>query len=215
MIVPALKLNPEQVGKDALIAEDLDIHPTAISDKTRPDLETQQRSLLFEQQLKSTKILKDLVVTDPDGTLGALIQDDLSNTVSLEKSSREMSFTGKWSEGVSVMESLGWRFAETVAEVTDYDADAAAFSKLAQEALKDVTPVLKVEDIDSPEAFWSWMVEASGQQLPLMLPSLIGTVVGGAIGSIVPVVGTGIGLIIGNRLGAFIPSFIFFGIYIY
>ena len=135
--------------------------------------------------------------------------DDTENLSKLEDTAKELSFTGAFERGVSLLWEFGYRTLEAIGEAVD----AEELEAFAQEQAEISAAEARVggekqrfQDINGDlDKFFTWLKQTGGEQIPLMAPSIAGSLALGAVGTaILP----GVGTVIGGILGAFIPSFI-------
>ena len=205
-IIPGLNQTPDQYSEDLSTAHRLGLPKEAVSDSNRADYKKQRQIKDLTEEVSKSDRLSDLFRTDP--ALAALLQDDAPNTITMSRTARELSFAQRNSEGVRLMQALGWNAVQAGAEIVGEDEFAIEAGKEAEKLYKDITPILTIEEvmeIGTAEAFLGFMKAHAGQQLPLMAPSFAGAYAGGVAGTAVAgPVGGAIGIV----LGTYIPSFI-------
>lgn len=198
-------LSPDDLARD----RDLDRHFNLTPGEAQLDRDNLIRQKEEDDKQAETDfspLLRGQLQADPE--LRSLTsRDDLKSLSRTERAARSISFGASFSNGVDILQGMGWRFVEVTGELTGLEGVEALGQEAAEQNLAAVGRrghKLMFVDIQDAGDFFQWMKAGLGEQLPLMAPSLAGGVAGGVAGSFVPVVGTAIGAFI----GAFIPSFI-------
>ena len=205
--VQGLEKNPDKAASDYGLSKKTGIPPGAISDDTRPDIETKAKLDEFDEKTQNAPATRDFFTLDELGA--TLAGDDIDSLTSIERTAKELTFTGSFSRGVDILQQMNYRAIEAAGEIFDAESLKDFGAEGAERNLQEIEAQgqrSQFVDIKTTEDFFQWLKESGGEQIPIMAPSFAGGAAGAALGTaLLP----GIGTILGGALGVFIPSFIF------
>ena len=205
--VRASEVNPDQVAADRSLANKLNLPPTIVGEDNRVDLQKQATQLGI-QDLPTNAPVTQRLLTEDD-LVSLLGSDDVPNLVGMERAAKQLTFTESLSNGVDLLQTLGWRFVEATGEATGIETLEELGGRGAAENLDEIIGGLKQKqrflDVKTAGDFFTWMKQTAGEQIPLMAPSLVGGLTLGTAGTLA---GGPIGGVIGGTIGVFVPSFV-------
>lgn len=205
--VQGLEKNPDKAASDYDLSKKTGVPPGAISDDTRPDIETKAKLDEFDEKTQNAPATRDFFTLDELGA--TLAGDDIDSLVDIERTAKELTFTGSFSRGVDMLQQMHYRFVEAQGEIFDAESLKDFGAEGAERNLQEIEAQgqrSQFVDIKTAEDFFQWLKETGGEQIPIMAPSFAGGAAGAALGTLAL---PGIGTILGGALGVFIPSFIF------
>jgi len=205
--VRASEINPDQVAADRSLANKLNLPPTIVGEDNRADLQKQATQLGIQDIPTNAPVTQRLLTEDD--LVSLLGSDDVPNLVGMERAAKQLTFTESLSNGVDLLQTLGWRFVEATGEATGIETLEELGGRGAAENLDEIIGGLKQKqrflDVKTAGDFFTWMKQTAGEQIPLMAPSLVGGLTLGAAGT---AIAPGIGTVIGGTIGVFVPSFV-------